>query len=90
MNLFVIFFVQEKEDPDFAIELRKMEVEYERKRLQRQIYYGKVYRFHTCVFIFKLCFDFISISCQFIFETMKNWVIYEFSIFHYLHSVSAV
>lgn len=37
-----VMHMYEKEDPEFSVELRKMEVEYERKRLQRQIYYEQV------------------------------------------------
>lgn len=37
-----VMHMYEKEDPDFATELRKMEVDYEKKRFQRQIYYEQV------------------------------------------------
>lgn len=38
--LFPLFHLQEKEDPEYSTELRKAENEYDKKRLQMQIYYG--------------------------------------------------
>jgi len=31
---------QEKEDPEMAMELRKMSIDYERRRMQLQVYFG--------------------------------------------------
>lgn len=36
----LVFFFQEKEDPEYAVELNKAINEQERKRVQMQIYYG--------------------------------------------------
>jgi len=33
---------QEKEDPEMAMELRKLSLEYERRRMQMQIHYGNI------------------------------------------------
>ena len=35
-------FQQEKEDPEMAMELRKMSIDYERRRMQLQIHFGKM------------------------------------------------
>lgn len=36
----LIFFFQEKENPDLAKDLQKQEVEYDRKREKLQVFYG--------------------------------------------------
>lgn len=38
----LFYVMQEKEDPDYAMELRKLESAYEYKRQQMQIYFGRV------------------------------------------------
>ena len=48
INLKCLFdCIQEKEDPETAMELRKLSVEYERRRMQLQIHYGKII-YSTC------------------------------------------
>ena len=45
---------QEKEDPEMAMELRKMSIDYERRRMQLQVHYGNMLitfvcsTFHCC------------------------------------------
>jgi len=38
--LYLDYFWQEKEDPEMAMELRKMSIDYERRRMQLQVYFG--------------------------------------------------
>ena len=39
--------LQEKENPDYAKELKKADVDYERKRDKLQTYFGKITSFST-------------------------------------------